>query len=156
METSQSPNRSILKAIFFTLVAAMAASFIVGWTYSYSNSPRFCGSCHSMADSHASWQASNHKQFDCAECHLPNDGFTSKFIAKARTGIVDVYHETARDYPAAIQISAQGKTYVRDNCLRCHKSTVENTFMADGDDCTKCHRSLVHSIDQSKGGIKVE
>ncbi len=88
---------------------------------------------------------------------MPQGNIAAKMIAKGTTGMSDTYHEVLRDYPANIRISATGKAYVQENCLRCHASTVENTFMANGqDDCVKCHRGLVHSIDQSKGGIKVE
>lgn len=120
--------------------------------------PQFCGSCHAMDTAYTTWQHSNHKQMFCTECHLPNKNLAVKPVAKAQTGITDVYHETIRDYPAKIMVSPQGKAYIADNCLRCHQSTVETTGMgAGGQDCTKCHRGLVHERGSvSKGGIKYE
>lgn len=158
MDTGQFLNRNALKLALVVLVVAAVLAMAAGAGYAYSDSPQFCGSfCHSMASSHETWLASNHKQFKCTECHLPQDNLVAKMIAKGQTGMSDTYHEVVRDYPENIRITEKGKAIVQDNCLRCHKSTVENTFMANGqDDCTRCHRGLVHSIDQSKGGIKIE
>lgn len=103
------------------------------------------------------WQQSHHKQFDCIECHLPDDFFVVQAAFKTRAGLNDLYHETLRSYPAAIQISAEGRRVALGNCFRCHSSTIEKTPMASmGGDCLKCHRHLVHGRGAGEGGIKVE
>lgn len=157
MDTGQFLNRNGLKIALVVLVVVMLGMAGAGAGYAYSDSPEFCGSCHSMGQAHSTWQSSNHKQLKCTECHLPQQNLAIKMITKGTTGMNDTYHEVLRDYPVAMKLSTKGKTIVEDNCLRCHKSTVENTGMAAGNaDCTKCHRGLVHGINKSEGGIKVE
>ncbi|MDR1702551.1 MAG: NapC/NirT family cytochrome c [Sporomusaceae bacterium] len=158
METCQFLNRNTLKIALVCLIVFAAAALLMGAGYAYSDSPEFCGTmCHSMEDSYQSYRASTHKQFNCTECHLPQGNVAAKMVAKGTTGMNDTYHEFFRTYPAVLKISASGKAIAQENCLRCHSSTVEKTFMANGgDDCMQCHRGLVHSIDQSKGGIRVE
>ena len=158
METCQFLSRNTLKVAMVLLIALGVLALVMCAGYAYSDSSEFCGAlCHSMDLSNTTWLESNHKQFKCTECHLPQDGMAKKLVAKGSTGISAVYHETLRDYPAYIEITAGGKAIAEENCLRCHQSTVEKTLMANGQGkCIKCHRGLVHSIDQSKGGIKVE
>lgn len=157
MDTGQYLSRNAFKLMLIGFVVAVAGMMLVGFGYAYAEQPQFCGTCHSMEQVYQTWQASNHKQLACTECHLPNSGLAVKVIAKAQTGINDVYHEVLRDYPATVKVTAQGKRFLADNCLRCHQSTVEKTGMGSGgQDCTKCHRGLVHGINKSKGGIKVE
>ena len=157
MDTGQFTNRNALKLLVAGMAIAVVGMAVLAMGYAYAETPAFCGTCHSMEQSYASWQASNHKQIACSECHLPNSGLAAKLVAKAKTGINDVYHETMRDYPAVIKVTAQGKEYLADNCLRCHQSTVQNTAMgAGGQDCAKCHRGVVHGMNKSKGGIKIE
>ncbi|XER14919.1 Cytochrome c-type protein NrfH [Sporomusa aerivorans] len=157
LDTGQYLNRNALKLMAIGFIVAVAGMAMAGFGYAQAEKPQFCGSCHSMEQAYATWQASNHKQIECTECHLPNNNLAVKLAAKTQTGINDVYHEVLRDYPATIKVTAQGKKIIADNCLRCHQSTVETTGMgAGGQDCTKCHRSLVHGTNKSKGGIKVE
>jgi cytochrome c nitrite reductase small subunit len=157
LDTGQSSSRNTLKLLCIGFAIAVAGMAFSAMTYAYAETPAFCGTCHSMEQSYMSWQASNHKQIACSECHLPGGSLAAKVAAKARTGINDVYHEVMRDYPAVIKVTAQGKEYLADNCLRCHASTVKNTAMAaGGQDCAKCHRGVVHGTNKSKGGIKIE
>ena len=157
LDTSQFLNHIGLKIALVVLVVVVIGMMAAGAAYAYSDSPEFCGSCHSMEQAHSTWQASNHKQLKCTDCHLPQQNLAIKLITKGTTGMNDTYHEVLRDYPVAMKLSTKGKTIVEDNCLRCHKSTVENTNMAVGNaDCTKCHRGLVHGSNKSEGGIKVE
>jgi cytochrome c nitrite reductase small subunit len=103
------------------------------------------------------WQQSRHKQFACIECHLPDSNIAAKVAYKAKAGLSDLYHETLRSYPAAIRISAEARTIAEGNCLRCHFSTVENTFMVEGGgSCLMCHHRLVHGPAQETGGIALE
>ena len=157
MDTGQFLNRNALKFMLIGMVVAVVGVLFGVVGYAYADSPQFCGSCHSMTEPHASWQASTHKQLNCTECHLPHQNLVVKLITKGQTGMHDTYHEVLRDYPAAMKVSTHGKEIIEENCLRCHQSTVENTAMiAGGQDCTKCHRGLVHGIDKGKGGIELE
>lgn len=110
-----------------------------------------------MKPVHHRWSTSNHHQFTCTECHLPDTHIAGKVAYKTRAGLNDLVHETARDYPAGIDLSTHGRQIVNGNCVRCHASTIAETPMAQGGaDCLKCHRYLVHGRGQDEGGIKVE
>ena len=148
------PGIRILAAGVF--IGVLLTLFSIGG-YHAAGSPVFCVSCHSMKDVGFQWQESRHKQFACIECHLPDSNIAAQVTYKAKAGMRDLYHETLRDYPAAMSISAEGREIAQGNCLRCHFSTVENTFMVEGGgDCIKCHHSLVHGTGMGAGGIKVE
>ncbi|MDF2876709.1 MAG: NapC/NirT cytochrome c domain protein, partial [Sporomusa sp.] len=117
----------------------------------------FCSSCHSMQHVAATWQVSNHRQFTCGDCHLPQENIVEKMLVKNQTGIHDTYHEFLRDYPDTIRISAKGRAIVERNCLRCHAYTVANTAMAaGGQSCTKCHKGMIHNQLVIKEGVRVE
>lgn len=138
------------------IAGALLALFVV-LQYHASGNPAFCASCHSMEGVHSHWKLSRHKQFACIECHLPDTYIIGKVAYKTKAGLNDLFHETLRDYPEVIPLSAEAKTIVMGNCLRCHYSTIENTPMGmQGGDCLNCHRFLVHGLGPDKGGIKVE
>lgn len=109
MDTGQYLNRNALKLMAIGFIVAVAGMAMAGFGYAQAEKPQFCGSCHSMEQAYATWQASNHKQIECTECHLPNNNLAVKLAAKTQTGINDVYHEVLRDYPATIKVTAQGK-----------------------------------------------
>jgi cytochrome c nitrite reductase small subunit len=120
--------------------------------YDFSGSPRFCGNCHSMEGVHGGWMTSTHKKFGCTECHLPVGNVLQRFGYKARAGLSDLFHEVMRDYGIVGMLSGNGKGIVNDNCLRCHRVTVEATPMVTGNQsCLKCHRGLVHGRGFPKG-----
>lgn len=149
-------NRNALKLVLLGFAGAVLAMAVFGAGFAYADKPSFCGSCHSMEHVTLTWQASNHKQFTCGDCHLPQDSLVSKLYVKGENGMRHTYHEVLRDYPDTISFTAAAADIVNKNCLRCHASTVENTFMAGGGDCRKCHRNLPHRQYVPTGGIKVE
>jgi len=138
-------------------IAGIILGFLMVGGYHLAGSSYFCGSCHSMDYVYSKWHASKHKQFSCVECHMPAGNIATKLTYKATAGLNDLFHETIRDYPAALTISPKGKHIANDNCLRCHFSTVENTSMAKGGaNCIKCHHGLVHGRGIEKGGLTIE
>lgn len=157
MDTGQFLNRNALKLILLGVAAAVLGMAIFGAGFAYADNPSFCGSCHSMKHVALTWQTSNHKQFTCGDCHLPHDSLIYKLYVKGENGMRHTYHEVLRDYPDTIPFTATARKIANQNCLRCHASTVEDTFMsAGGADCTKCHRTIPHRQSQPDGGVKVE
>ncbi|MEE9910629.1 MAG: NapC/NirT family cytochrome c [Deltaproteobacteria bacterium] len=155
LERATKPTR--IRMIIAGLIIGTAVMAAAVLAYHQSGDARFCGSCHSMKPVHHQWSASNHQQFSCTECHLPDTHIVGKVVYKTRAGINDLIHETARDYPAGIGLSAHGRQIVTGNCVRCHASTIMNTPMAEGGaDCLMCHRFLVHGRGQDNGGVHVE
>ena len=134
----------------------IAGSVLVSFTvigYHASGQARTCGACHSMDLAYSRWQASNHKQFVCIECHLPDTNLAGQITFKIKSGLNDLYHETLKTYSNAMVLSPEDREVANGNCLRCHFSTVQNTPMgAGGADCLKCHRYLVHQRGLEKGG----
>jgi cytochrome c nitrite reductase small subunit len=145
--------RYILLGLLIGILIAAAA--VLG--YQESGDARFCGSCHSMKTVYGKWQASNHRQFTCTECHLPDTHIVGKVAYKTQAGLNDLVHETIRDYPASVGLSDAGRAIVKKNCVRCHAATIAETKMTrDGADCLKCHRYLAHGRGLDEGGIQVE
>lgn len=157
MDTDQFFTRNSLKLLLLGMVMAVVGILITGGGFVYSSSPPFCGSCHSMDYVYSTYQASNHKQFTCSDCHVPHDSIVDTLYVKSANGARDVYHEFLRDYPEPIEFTPKGKEIANGNCLRCHISTVENTHMAaGGENCISCHKNIAHRRNLNPGGIKVE
>lgn len=157
MEKNRFIQRNGLLLVFAGAVGAFLAMLAAGGGLAYADKPSFCGSCHSMQHVYSTWQESNHKQFTCGDCHLPQENIGAKLYVKAENGIRHVYHEVLRDYPENIKANATAIGIADKNCLRCHSSTVENTFLGvGGQSCTKCHRGLVHGQTVIKGGVPLE
>ena len=123
--------------------------------YHAAGSSVFCMSCHSMKEVGATWKQSQHKQFACIECHLPNNNLAVQLAYKTKAGLNDLYHETLR-HTATIIISSEARAIADGNCLRCHSSTVQNTFMMKMEEIASRHYGLVHGTEKIAGGINVE
>lgn len=151
-------------------LACLAGGFAIGVAacgigtamMSFSGSPAFCGTCHSMKEVTATFAHSTHANLECVDCHLPHDSMVMYLVEKGRTGMNDVYHEVLRDYPAHIKLSDRGRDMVNRNCLRCHANTMDKVHadlfkpMDTGGDCLKCHSRIAHGARPIEGGIKVE
>lgn len=157
MGSKEKVLRSIIKILLAGTCIGVLITLISVEGYHAAGSPSFCISCHSMKEVGAAWNKSQHKQFACIECHLPDSNIAVQVTYKTKAGLHDLYHETLRAYPASISVSPEAREIANGNCLRCHYSTVENTFMVEGGaDCIKCHHGLVHGTGIGAGGIKVE
>ena len=132
--------------VVIAILAGMVLMAVLIEGYHASAQPGLCTSCHSMNDVGRTWQISNHKQFECTECHLPPSNGAVRLFYKTRVGLHDLWHETLRDYPAALSASRSARTIAAANCVRCHQSTIErvSAFHGGPPDCLKCHRRIVH------------
>ena len=150
-------NSSPSKILILGILVGVVLLLLTEATYQASGSSRFCGACHSMELVYTRWQQTNHKQFACTECHVPDTNIIGKAAYKTRVGVRDLAYEAFRTYPATILISTNSREILKSNCVRCHYSTIQNTPMAQGGgDCLKCHRYLGHGRGLEEGGIKVE
>jgi cytochrome c nitrite reductase small subunit len=139
------------------LLAGACLALLGVWVYELAGAPGFCGGCHSMGPVSVGWRASGHKQFGCVECHMPVGNAVTRLGYKAFVGARDLYHETVRSYGAHAGLSVAARGIINGNCLRCHRTTVENTSLARGQgDCMRCHVGLVHGRGPGKGGVSVE
>ena len=123
--------------VFVTDAAAYAGS-----------APETCNNCHVMDSQYENWYHGGHRNVtECIDCHLPHENMVDYYIAKARTGMHDVYVFSTGTTPQLIRAKEDTKGIIQSNCLRCHKSTVENIMLGPQPFdryCWDCHRSAAH------------
>ncbi len=132
--------------------------------FSYmSEDPKVCINCHTMNTEYATWQHSSHREWTtCVECHLPQEPFIDKIIAKSRDGFKHSYAMTFRTYTGEnIRISESAKHRIQANCISCHDEIVSQImansklYQSAGDSdqidrkCWSCHRSVPHGTTRS-------
>lgn len=123
-----------------------------------SSDSEVCINCHTMLTHYDSWQHSSHRErAGCVDCHLPQDSFINKMMAKAKDGYNHAWAMTFKTYGDNIQIGKADAAIVQDNCITCH-SEIVSQMMANSalyrkpDDkdlqmgryCWDCHRDVPH------------
>lgn len=110
--------------------------------------PSTCNNCHVMDSQYENWYHGAHERFaTCAECHLPHDNVFHYYLAKAQTGMHDVYVFSTGQTPVMIRAKPATDKIIQDNCVRCHQDTVENIMagvQSFDRHCWDCHRSVAH------------
>ena len=88
-------------------------------TYEYTESAQFCGTvCHPMFSQFARYQASNHANVACADCHI---GPGATFFVKSKLdGIRQVYAVLAHSYQRPIKSPVKDLRPARETCETCH------------------------------------
>jgi cytochrome c-type protein NapC len=126
--------------------AAVAAGLAVvatgGWAtidalIHSTSGPDFCGQCHTMGPMVEAYSRDVHGgrneagfAADCTDCHLPHDGSFRYLIAKAETGLHDVWAELTYDLDQIDWVAkrAMREHFVYDSgCLRCHSRLEQAT-----------------------------
>lgn len=105
--------------------------------------PQFCGLCHSMQPQHEAWAHSAHRSARCIDCHLPNDNPANHYLWKSIDGNKDVFYEFSglREHDE-IKLSAHGHRVLQANCIRCHEGIVAHIDNKRA--CIDCHRTAGH------------
>ncbi len=144
--------------------AAIAAALLALAVFAYvTDAPAYagtasstCNNCHVMDAQYENWYHAGHAEVTtCVECHLPHDNLVHYYIAKAQTGIHDVYIFSTGQAPAQIRATAATDQYIQANCIRCHSTTVEEIVAGSQPfdrHCWDCHRSVAHG----DRGISIE
>ena len=112
-------RRGIL--LLFVLVAGFGAAATMGGVAAvgYSETPGFCGKCHTMDPELKAYAQSAHKEVTCAECHI-NPGLGGFVKAKAN-GTKQLLHILTGQYPRPIEPPDHATLPpVRNTCLKCH------------------------------------
>lgn len=122
----------------------------------YSNTPEFCSSCHSMSDEFASWKVSPHADAaTCIECHS-DPGALGEMAAHVK-GVRMLYMTIANVEPTLVM----DHKIPNDYCEKCHKMEVEQPkgvmvnhqkHLKEGVTCQDCHAGLVHKANEFKPG----
>ena len=107
--------------VLFVLAAGFGLTAGVGGVtaISYSETPGFCGLCHTMDPELKAYAMSAHKEVTCAECHI-NPGLSGFVKAKAN-GSKQLLHLITGEYPTPIEPPDHAKLPpVQNSCLKCH------------------------------------
>lgn len=136
----------LLKAGIYAGAAGAAVLFLVfgpPHLIGVTETPKFCGLCHSMKPQHSAWEHSAHRSARCIDCHLPNDNAVNHYVWKTIDGNKDVFYEFSglREHDE-IKLSPHGHKVLQANCIRCHESTVAHIDQKRA--CIDCHRTAGH------------
>ncbi len=142
-------NRVALSAAIAAAVIALGVFLFVTGAPAYAGtSPSTCANCHVMDAQYENWYHAGHAQVaTCVECHLPHDNLVHYYLAKAQTGLHDVYVFSTGQTPALIRAKPATDQMIQANCIRCHAATVDDIIsgaQAFDRHCWDCHRSVAH------------
>jgi len=114
------------------------------------HAPAACDTCHVMDAAYENWYHAAHAcTVVCADCHLPHQNMVSYYLYKAYSGAKDVLSFTTKTYPPAIRATPLTDSILQDNCIRCHRNTVEGILagaQAFDRRCWDCHRGAAHGL----------
>ncbi len=142
--------------LLFVIYTSNATSYL-------SDEPETCINCHVMYPYYASWSKSSHgREATCADCHVPQDNFFSKYYVKGTDGLMHSTYFTFRWEPQVIRIKSRGTNVVQQNCIRCHFDLVDMVQLVEvtgrsasegeGKLCWDCHKETPHGSVRSLSG----
>lgn len=86
----------------------------------YSETPGFCGQCHTMDPELKAYAMSAHKEVTCAECHV--EPGVAGFVKAKANGTKQLMGIVTGKYPKPIPAPDHAKLpKVEDTCLKCHE-----------------------------------
>jgi len=99
----------------FGAVATMGGVTAIG----FSETPAFCGSCHTMNPELKAYAMSPHSQVPCAACHV-NPGIAG-FVSAKLNGTKQLFDIVTGNFPTPIEPPDHAKLPpVQNTCLTCH------------------------------------
>jgi len=107
--------------VLFVLFAGFGAAAAVGGTaaVAFSETPGFCGMCHTMDPELKAYAMSPHKEVACAECHV--EPGVAGFVKAKANGTKQLVDIITNKYPTPIPPPDHAKLpAVKDTCLKCH------------------------------------
>ena len=140
-----------LAAIGGVIICFLAFTYI---TVEATGTNSFCGTvCHEMDDHYTSWQASAHRNVDCAECH-EGEGVVGLAETKME-GMRELWLHITGGYEMPIVMKNPDKI----NCYSCHQDKMKaDTDVAslrqdphtmahfeNNMTCMSCHAGVVHN-----------
>ncbi|MBI3091828.1 MAG: NapC/NirT family cytochrome c [Candidatus Tectomicrobia bacterium] len=91
---------------------------IVGMAFSYVNqvteSPSFCGSCHTMQTQYDTWKTSKHRNVGCVDCHYPPD--LSSFVKGRTAGLLMAAKQVTGFYPTKSHGNVDSRSCQQGGC----------------------------------------
>ena len=122
-------------------------TFVYARGYSYlSDDPDACLNCHVMRDNFRSWSVSSHRTVVCNGCHVPHE-LLGKYVVKAEHGVAHSWAFTFSQ-PQNIRIKASSLAVVEENCVECHRDTLDRAFLLLEKEkrCATCHPEVGHAF----------
>ena len=182
-ENRQSSNRLWLIGILSSIGLTVWA--FLGWTgtelmFHATDGAEFCGNCHVMSpmvdsyleDVHGGKNVSGFRAI-CLQCHLPHNSPLDYGLAKARTGLHDLWAQWTYDLEKIDWVSKRERReeYTYDSgCLSCHQNLERSTMASNKafvahrpyfqkttqKTCVTCHAhvghfELLHSLREHQG-----
>jgi nitrate/TMAO reductase-like tetraheme cytochrome c subunit len=142
------PSIKLISVVIIGIVVTL-----LGIAVPATSQPGFCQSCHEMKDDYRAWQASAHKDVNCASCHIePGAG---NFLRHKIAALKEVAAHITNDYDAPINISSMlSEELPPARCIQCHKSPGKksngrvifdhNKHKKAGFNCAYCHNRIAH------------
>jgi len=132
-------------------------TYAEGFSY-FSSDPRACANCHIMNDQYNSWsKTSHHAAAKCVDCHMPQNSFSGKIIAKADNGYRHSKGFTLQDFHEPIMINERNFQILQANCIRCHNELVHGILDSGhrGGElrCVLCHSHVGHGSPRMVPGL---
>ncbi|GKS59150.1 hypothetical protein YTPLAS18_26770 [Nitrospira sp.] len=156
------------RSVWAVLVLVAGAATLGGVGLHFTNLPRFCATCHTVAPSYDSWLVSSHKDVTCVDCHV-RDTVQGWLHDKAYAGTKDVLITLFGAPTAPHNLDS---TVVSETCIACHREILRVSEVAprdlpapvkdvglimshrkhmgafvqrgQGEGCTTCHSRVVH------------
>ncbi|MBI2346890.1 MAG: hypothetical protein HYV03_08480 [Deltaproteobacteria bacterium] len=130
------------------VIAALCAAGVV--TYHYiEHEPKFCVSCHTMAEPFQQWQVGTHAMVNCHECHRHSKIESLKQLWMYVTLRPDkVIHHPELDHTVCVRCHATDSQRWHDiRETAGHKVHVDRA----GIECLDCHDQGIHNIARPEG-----
>lgn len=140
----ESRKRRLLPWIALAAFAVgVSITIALNRVYVHSSTDESCQSCHIHPGADQSWKLSVHHNSrsgavtGCAECHLPPRGSLKYFMAKATTGLRDVWSYLTKDsasfdWESKGQLEHAVKIVYNESCKECHKQLYPSRISQDG------------------------
>lgn len=138
----------VLLALAAAVIALGVFAYVTGAPAYAGTASSTCNNCHVMDAQYENWYHAAHaRSTDCVDCHLPHDNIFHYYLAKAQTGMHDVYVFSTGRTPAMIRLKPETGQTIQVNCIRCHQDTVADIVAGPQPFdryCWDCHRSVAH------------
>ena len=138
---------ALIIAITALVLVAGVGLYVTDFTAYLGNNPTTCNNCHVMDAVYEGWFHGGHQSWaNCADCHTPH-ALVPKYITKGISGYHHVSAFAFGNIPDAIRAKHESLEIVQENCVRCHKDSVDSTFeLSHQSDryCFDCHRYASH------------
>jgi len=140
----------LIISIMIGFVSGLGAyTFYYAEGFSYmSDDPKVCINCHIMREQYDGWQkGSHHSVAVCNDCHLPHDK-VGKYFTKGENGFLHSKAFTLMDFHEPITIRNKSSNILNNNCLYCHGDFTfqisHNGKSRERLNCVHCHKTVGH------------